>query len=105
MIKKPLTVDDFELDVYIGKDITFKKLMDSTSPDQKILSPRINSIQSPLSVDNKKRKLSEIQSPNSSNVESEKDKKRKLIEDLINIKSKFSKDANDPGFYEDFYFW
>ena len=30
----------------------------------------------------KKRKLSEIQSPNSSNVESEVEKKRKLIEDI-----------------------
>ncbi len=53
------------------------------SPDQKILSPRINSTQSTLSLETKKRKSSEIQSPNSSNVESEEEKKRKLIEDII----------------------
>ena len=69
--------------------------MDS-SPGQKALSPKINT-QSPLNVENKKRKLSEIQSPNSNNLVSEKEKKRKLIDDLINIKSRFSKDANDPG--------
>jgi hypothetical protein len=76
VIKKPPAVDDFDLDVYIGKDINFKKLVDS-SPDQKILSPRINSTQSPFNVENKKRKLSEIQSPNSSNV-----KVKKLFEDI-----------------------
>jgi hypothetical protein len=84
--KKPFS-DGFDLEIYIGDEKTSKKLMDG-SP--KILTPKNNS---PLV--SKKRKLDQTDSPNSG-VESEKDKKRKLIDDVINIKSKYSQDANDP---------
>jgi hypothetical protein len=72
-----LEKEENKYELLLTEHITFKKLMDSRT-DKKILSPRINSTQSPFSVENKKRKLSEIKS----NVESEEEKKRKLIEDI-----------------------
>jgi hypothetical protein len=51
-----LETEENKYELLLTEHITFKKLMDS-STDQKILSPRINSTQSPFSVENKKRKL------------------------------------------------
>lgn len=98
--------DNFELDIYIGDEKTTKKLMDnsSNSPITKVLGEnnKKTSDSSPLldkpnsaDYESKKRKLDEIKSPMSS-TDGEKEKKRKLIDDLINIKSKFAKDADNP---------
>ena len=98
LTRAPSISDDFELDIYIGDEKTNKKLMDLSPSQSKVLSPKTLN-----NNDSRKRKIDKIQSPNANIVESDKEKKRKLIDDLINIKSKYSKDANDPGRHREFF--
>ncbi len=96
----------FDLDLYIGDSLCTKKLLD-------VNSKYINHSPATATTAGYKRKLTELKSPQSSptatpesskpgpaaspvNVDSNKAKKLKLIDDLLNIKSSHVKEVNDP---------
>lgn len=103
-ISKP-SGDDFGLDIFDGEEKTTKKLMDVSAPLLKKIeflnarkaSQSVVADSSPKAAIPTKRKLDEVASSPNTSFKEEKEKKMKLIDELIGIKSNYDKDANDPA--------
>ena len=93
----------FDLELYIGDSLTSKKLLDvdskyiSFSPTTATSAGYKRKLQELNGTKGAPKPAKDSNSPKlNESLDEKKSKKLKLIDDLLSIKSKYSKDANDP---------